>query len=67
MSLVETRPDTKAAGFPFREWMEQLKTYADTLGPDARDYVSSTSGWRDYYDDQFTPKEALDEDASYWE
>jgi hypothetical protein len=52
---------------PFDVWWEELKLYAKAHEYPIDDETKET--WREYYDDDYSAKEALDEDMSYadWE
>ena len=46
----------------FDEWFRTLKRMAvQSYGFEISD--NSTEAWRDYYDEHFSPREALDEDT----
>lgn len=61
----------------FEDWCKALDAYHQRLrdteegfiGYGAASVIEQTGAecWLDYYDDDFTPEEALDEDRSYWE
>ena len=47
----------------FEEWLKRLAAYAEKHFPF---YLPVDAGdWRDYYDDGYSPEEAVSEDLSY--
>ena len=57
MSNVSRCPDTS-----FDKWFRQLKRMAvNSYGFEISE--SASDAWREYYDDHFSPREALDEDT----
>lgn len=60
----------------FEEWCAKLDAYHEAqrqagvfegYGPGRVTEMTSPESWRDYYDDDWDPEDALDEDRGYWE
>jgi len=48
----------------FASWWERLLDLADSRGYDVEDMTESD--WISYYNDGYSPREALDEDETYF-
>lgn len=52
----------------FEQWLDALREYHSSIGaPYGEDFIetSGADSWRYFFDDQYTPQEALEEIDSY--
>lgn len=50
----------------FDDWYADLLKYVRELDVDTG-YYADKDAWRDYWEDGFSPRDAVEEDMTYWE